>query len=300
MANAVKETRAIVMDDSEKCLGAKSVLNKCEQSLGYIQDKYAQIASNDRYDYLLHSKQSCSSYDARGSSDSKIETYCVVGNLNAKDEITIWGDSHAQHWINPMDKIGKENNLKVNIIGTSSCLGAKVLIDKCDTRFESIKKSGVLDRSESIIVSTWHSRNMVAEGNYALIAFEKLEKLTNNENIYFLEDVPRSGNDGGPDCNVLRWTCKNDIQDALGKIKDNTAYLVRSGVVDKDRVIPVEDIFCDADYCYSNIGGIHVYRDRTAGVKNNLNNFNSHLTASFAYSLWPLLEQKLKDAGAIK
>lgn len=296
--NSVQETRKRALDDGDRCFGAKSTVNGCQKSYGYIEDDYTQIASSDRYAYLLNYNETCSSYDAKNSSKSKRETYCEVGDLKAEQEITIWGDSHAQHWINPMDKIGLKNNIKVNIIGTSSCLGQPKPPKNCDIRFDSIKNSGVLNRSEAIIVSMWHSRNITTKGNYALSAFKELGTMTTNRNVYFLEDIPRSGDEGGPNCNALRLSCKNDIQDATSAITKNSADLIEMGIIRADRIITVKDMFCDNAYCYSNIGGTHVYRDKKSGA--NDSNFNSHLTASFAYSTWPALEKKLKDMAIIK
>jgi peptidoglycan/LPS O-acetylase OafA/YrhL len=295
--SAVKEIRAIAVDDSDPCTGAKSVFNNCDKSFGYIHDKYSQIASNDKYDDLLNYGKTCSSYDAKRY-NSQIGDFCVVGDLNAKREVTIWGDSHAQHWINPMDKIGIENNIKVNIIGTSSCFGSTQYQKNCDVRFDRIRDTGVLDNSESIIVSMWHSEYFNNKGNNIVNALSTLQSMTDNKNVYLLEDVPISGKEGGPDCNALRQSCKNTIKDATGPITKDSRDIIEMKLLAAERVISIKDIFCDSNYCYSNIGGIQTYRDKAIGT--NKNALNSHMTASFAYSIWPALEQKLKDAGAIK
>jgi len=295
---AVVEARAIAIDDTNRCVGAKSIHNDCEKSFGYVEGRFAQIGQNDKYDTILSTETVCASYDARNLTE-RIGSICVVGDLESKREITIWGDSHAQHWINPMDKIGQKNNIKVSIIGTSSCFGSKEENENCDTRFELIKKTGVLDRSEAIIVSMWHSDNLKNQkGNNIVNALSTLHSLTDNKNVYLLEDVPISGKEGGPECNALRQSCKNPLEAATGPITKDSKDVVEMKLLPANRVIPVKDMFCDNNYCYSNIGGVQVYRDKKFG--SNKNALNSHMTASFAYTLWPALEQKLKDAGVLK
>lgn len=296
--SSVKEIHAAVTNDSSKCVGARSISNDCEKSFGYVENEYTQLGFNDKYDYLLNYDRICSSYNAQRYSAGTTE-YCQVGDLNAKQQITVWGDSHTQHWINPMDKIGKKNKIKINIIGTSNCFGSDDFQKNCDIRFDSIKKSGVLDKSSSIIVSMWHSAYIKSPGNNALVALDKLRSLTSNRNVFLLEDVPISGDGGGPDCNVLRLSCKNKLDDATKLITKDSQDLVAMNKLTARQIIPVKDMFCDNEYCYSNIGGIQVYRDKTIGEKNE-DAINSHMTATFAYSTWEMLEQKLRDKGIIK
>lgn len=298
LQTSTKEIHASATSDKNKCVGAQSIFNKCEKSFGYINSDYSQIAFNDKYDYLLDSGTTCSSVDGR-KDDSKLTTFCQVGDLNSKREISIWGDSHAQHWINPLDKIGRENNIKINVIGTSYCFGSSKMPENCNTRFNAIKKSGVLDNSESIIVAMWHTAKIKTPGNNVLNAFNVLRTLTNNNALYLLEDTPISGDEGGPDCNKLRLSCRNSIEDATGVISKDSTDLINMKVIKPSQIIPVKDMFCDSDYCYSNIGGVQVYRDKNIDAVNK-KAVNSHMTASYAYSTWPMLEKKLKDSGALR
>lgn len=295
--SGVKEVRALAFDDSQRCVGAKATVNDCEQSFGFIEPRFSQIAFNDKYDDILSTGKTCSSYDARRFNNT-IGEFCVVGDTKAKKEITVWGDSHTQHWINPMDKIGRDNNIKVNIIGTSSCFGSSQFQRNCDIRFERIRDTGVFERSTAIIVSMWHSDNIKTKGNNIVNAISRLDTLTKNQNRYLLEDVPISGAEGGPDCNVLQQSCTNSLSSATAPITKDSRDIVELGLIPSKRIISVKDMFCDKTVCYSNIGGIHVYRDKTFG--SNKNTINSHMTASFAYSTWPALEVKLKDVGVIR
>lgn len=298
LQTSAQSARISAANNSDACVGARSIINKCEKSLGYIDRNYSQIAFNDKYDYLLDSGTTCSSTDGR-KNDDKLTTFCQVGDLNSKREITIWGDSHAQHWINPVDKIGRKNHIKFNVIGTSYCFGSSKPRENCNIRFESIKKSGVFDRSESIIISVWHTAKLKNPGNNALNTINTLNTLTNNRNYYLLEDTPVSGDNGGPDCNILKQSCKNNIDDAIGAITQDSIDLIQMKILKPNQIIPVKDMFCDTNYCYSNIGGLQVYRDKTIDDTNK-KAVNSHMTASFAYSTWPMLEKKLLDSGALK
>jgi peptidoglycan/LPS O-acetylase OafA/YrhL len=295
--SAVNEVRAAAFNNDE-CLGSKAILNKCDLSYGHVENRYSQIAFNDKYDYILSNGTVCASYDAQSYND-RITTYCQVGDLNAKRQITVWGDSHAQHWINPMDEIGRRHHIKVNIIGTSNCFGSEKYQENCDIRFDSIKKSGVLDDSSAILVSMLHSARLKSPGNNSVNALNRLSSMTKNPNVYMLEDVPFAGATGGPDCSVLRQTCKNSVENATGPIKKESAELIDLKLIRKDHVISTKELFCDSTYCYSNIGGVQVYRDKT-GSSISRNMTNSHMTASFAYSTWPMLEQKLKDKGILE
>ena len=289
--NAIRDMNAIVIDDNELCLGAKSIFNGCEDSFGFINPAYSQTATDDKYDRILLAGETCSSYDGRKYRDN-IGDWCVVGDINATREITIWGDSHAQHWLNPMDKIGRENNIKVNVIGTSYCFGTANASKNCDIRFDKIQQSGVLDRSESILIAMLHT----TKGGDVLNALRPLQSFTSNNNVYVLEDVPSSGPDGGPDCSLLRLSCVDDVADATDSITQSSADLVLASDIAADRIISVKDFFCDETYCYSNIGGVPVYRDKTIGSTKTI---NSHMTATFSYSIWPLLEQRLERAGVL-
>lgn len=298
LRTSVKDVRAAVQNNTDSCVGAQSVFNNCEKSLGFLNNNYSQTAFNDKYDYLLDSKTTCSSVDGR-KNNAELTSFCIVGDLNSKREITVWGDSHAQHWINPMDKIGRENNIKVNVIGTSYCFSSGKLSKNCTTRFNSIQKSGVLDRSESIIVAMWYNATISSPGNNIANAIKTLRTLTNNDNVYVLEDTPVSGPNGGPDCSMLRLSCKNAVRYAIGGIEESSRDLVEMKLIEQSKIITIKDMFCDDNYCYSNIGGIPVYRDKKVDEKNK-NAMNSHMTATFAYSTWPMIEKKLKESGALK
>ncbi len=296
MRSAVQDVYKTALDDSDACLGAKSVINNCEKSFGYVRERFSQIASNDKYYTLLQTNETCTQYDAKRA-ESGFDKFCVVGDLGSSREITLWGDSHAQHWMNALDKIGTENHTRVNVISTSSCFDLIQYKDRCDKRFESIQDSGVLERSEAIIVTAWHAKYVESKGNTIALALTVLSKLTENRNVYILEDTPMSGWSGGPECNVQRLSCKNKLADATDFINQDTTDIISLGLTTPNKIISVEDIFCDDSYCYSNIGGIQVYKDIHVGAKTSI---NSHLTGSFSYTAWPVLELKFKQAGIIQ
>jgi len=55
-----------------------------------------------------------------------ISPACTYGDLKASRTIVLYGDSHAAQWFPALDKIGRENNLKIISLTKSTCPAAEV------------------------------------------------------------------------------------------------------------------------------------------------------------------------------
>lgn len=91
------------------------------KSDGMIERKFKKYNENAQsyLDSSVLPKQSINCMDLLRKST---EWYCLLGNIKSEETILVFGDSHAQVFLDVFDKIGKSNNKKVVFTGVSGNL----------------------------------------------------------------------------------------------------------------------------------------------------------------------------------
>lgn len=298
-ANAnLSEMRAAVTSN-EKCAGAQSINNKCKDGFGYINNRFAQLGPNDDFSTVIRTDQECTVYHPKKSATPDPTIYCSIGDLESKRTITVWGDSHATHWVNALDDIGIRNNIKFIILSNGECGGMQANAPECEDRIDFIKENKFLEDSEAVLMALWFRYPADYPIQPTSIAIETVQSMTDKP-IYLLEDIPVPGGDGGPNCLIIGASCKNNKEGSLWAIKSVSQKIIDNKLLKKERIIPVDDMFCDASSCYSYIGGVPVYN--SFALKDDLKSVggNAHITGTYSLSLSKMLEDRLKEHGMLK
>lgn len=290
--DGVKELHSIALNANEQCFGGRAILNedKCANPFGKSNKEWSQYTKADFSLSLIHDNgRFCSYY--RLEESSPLDSYCEYGAKNATTNIVVWGDSHADHWANAFDDIGRRNDIKFTHFSSGSCAADMITTPECQPRLDFIKSTGILQKSSAVLIS------VVAKDDVPRIenTLSTLSGITESP-IYFMEDIPNSGTNGGPDCLVKGRTCVEKQEVVTAPSKNLTAKLVNDQVLSEDRIIPTSQLFCRDNNCYSFIGGVSVYRDASAegGF------INSHISPIYSLSISQMLEEQLRRTGVIK
>jgi len=285
----LRTMHAAAMNTTDDCFGARAILHqdKCPDPYGKTNPAYMAIGESDIYLQVLSNdaKWCAGHFDEFASNQNK---FCVVGDKSAKKSIVLFGDSHAQHYINAFDVIGRELHYKVYLYDYTGCTGANPdPHETCAKRLAAIKKhAGTFKQADLVVISfMYHNADFMARN----IAYVKSVTKTK---VALLEDNAHSTIAKFNNCYVLEKDCTISKKAATEKAATITRKLIDSGAIKQSEVIPTDDFFCSGKTCYSSIGDVPVYFNTSAGA-----NINSHITASYSYSLAPLLEQKLQAAG---
>lgn len=283
---------AAALDTSNTCFGARAILHQdtCGNPYGKINPAYMAIGETDAYMQVLRNDAKwCSGmFDEFKAKQTK---FCVVGDKSADKSIVLFGDSHAQHYINAFDAIGREEHYKVYLYDYTGCTEKSPNPNEtCAKRLAAIKKhTSTFKQANLVVVSfLFHNADFVARN----ISF--VRSVTKAKIVLF-EDNAHSTISRFNNCYVLAKDCTIDKKIATQKSTTVLSQLIASGMVQKSEVISTDSFFCSEQTCYSSIGGVPVYFNTSSGA-----NINSHITASYSYSLAPLLEQKLRAAGVIQ
>lgn len=288
----------VAPDSDDKCVGAKWMVNKefCDNGFGKLDATYAQFTSIDHYQ-KLSGEWICGMYDYRSKKNNDVSYTCEVGDVNADYQVTVFGDSHAGHFMSAFNEIGKRNSIRFIILDNRRCGAQEINKPHCLSRLQYLDESNILDESEYILLSNLHKSTSTRNrplGNLDL-TIETIQRITDTP-FYLLEDTPPASKFIGRDCINFDNSCKRDKNGALMSIKTTTENAIRAELLREEQVIETSDFFCDETYCYSAIGGVNVYFN--IGRGENIVT-NSHLSSSFARSLALPLEKKLTDANLL-
>jgi len=227
---------------------------------------------------------------------------CNYGDLNATQNIIIFGDSHANQWVPALNLIGQKNNYKITVFTKSGCpaadlevlyeIGQKIIkYPECDIwRKNVIKEINTMRTPDLIILASNKAynagRDTTKTAEYWISGYDStlsnLQRYT--DRIIIMNDTPRPGTPPPLDC--------------LGKNLDNPSYCDMNYlkvVAADDRKsllnqiglkysIPIVDPIpwlCDNSNCPSVLDGIPVYADAT------------HISTKISENLAPFLEQAI-------
>jgi len=213
---------------------------------------------------------------------------CTYGDKNSKRTIVLYGDSHAAQWFPALEKIARENNLRLVSLTKSACpapevkkveVGAYKNRDCFQWRKNSIKRISEI-RPEAVILSGF--AHFEFPSNYSSreqwwsqgqsIAFSHL--FGKSKNLIYISDTPHPQRDipnclasgGGSKCDT---TEKSDPSISGGFIKlTPTSWL------------------CDQT-CPAVVDGVVAYRDA------------SHISVAMSLALAPKLQEFLSAKGVL-
>ncbi|MCC3275864.1 acyltransferase [Arthrobacter sp. zg-Y20] len=219
------------------------------------------------------------------------------GNPEAQN---VWmvGDSHAQHWQEPVLTLAKERGWKVSL----SYLGACPLLDAPIESFEGkgshpdhveacrhwgrvVTDAIEADSPDKVFVSMFVGGEIVNDGTGEPQGEQYINALTRDWKrwtdagimVVPLVDPPLNGMVRDPECLSLNASspqeCAVPRETAVGP--DFFLQAAERMGTDKVRAVDLTEYFCDLHSCYSAVGGVAVYYDA------------NHVNAQFSRQLAP-------------
>src|ERR1700730_311257 len=232
---------------------------------------------------------------------------CVFGDRSAATTATLFGDSHAAHWLPALEQIAHERKWKLVTFLKASCPTADVPV--YNPRLERVEtecaewRSAALERiiklgPDLMVISNsaGYIKTTNSTGGYSTTSVTEWQEGTRRTvaaldraaiPTMVLYDVPVQRIDV-PTClsRVLahRWYpegwCTSSRAEALDSQVLQAEQAAVSGLRNV-RLLDFSDVFCDVSVCKVEIQGEPIYRDR------------GHLNSAFARKLAPLLSEKL-------
>jgi peptidoglycan/LPS O-acetylase OafA/YrhL len=296
-------------------LSLAAVLSLLSVSICFLGIRWSQKgAVMPRQRMLLATSEETSRVNSRECMTGFRETdvrECIFGELNANTTVILFGDSHAAHWLPPLEEIAHERKWKLVTILKSACPTADVQvynprIERIETECAEWRVAALARIVKSppalVVISNSggyiESANRNSKGGYntnSLAAWQAgtqstLAQLDRSAiPTVVISDIPVQRVDV-PIC-LSRVTahpwypeqwCTSSRADALDP---QVFQAEQAGASDLHnvRLLDFSDAFCDASRCKVEAQGIPIYRDR------------GHLSSAFALKLAPLLSEKLEQ-----
>ena len=294
-SNQLQSLRSFAESDQSTCLGARSLANEAVCGTGFDKrdPRFEQMTSADMFTNIISTGKDCTIFHPTPGTTPNPTNLCEVGDITSNTRITIWGDSHANQWINALDVVGRKNHVKFTILSSGQCAGMDAQAPYCNDRLTFIRESRILDNSNAILLAIWYRYGPEHPVQPTQDALDILYKLTATP-IYLLQDIPPAGQQGGPDCIIRGLACKNNITSAITPMYGAYKKAIDDRKITLDHIIPTQDMFCDKNQCYSFIGGLPVYQSNALKDDAAAPEGNAHITATYSLTLAPLLETKLR------
>jgi peptidoglycan/LPS O-acetylase OafA/YrhL len=249
-------------------------------------------------------------HDCWGSLLENATAPCVFGDRNAKETVVLMGDSHAEHWLPAVDRMGKERGWKVIAMVKPACPVADIpeLVNgrlkrrytECTTRRRAMLRRIVGLRPMAVILSSYDhympARGKLAESGvtpatwrdglrrtYSLLSSARI-------NTIVMRDVPQPGFDV-PACLSRRAAgapfrmreCEYDRDESVSP-RAIAAQNEAARGLDRVAFVDMTDRLCARSPCAVALRGTVVYRD------------DDHLTATFSRAEAPVLGARISAA----
>ncbi|MEO6528930.1 MAG: acyltransferase family protein [Gemmatimonadaceae bacterium] len=244
-------------------------------------------------------------HDCWASTVEDAKESCELGDVSAATTIALLGDSHAEHWLGGLDRVGIEHGWKIVAMVKGGCPVADVPADagarrgrwyrECARYREAMLRRIIAMRPNAVVLSSWdhylpvdggRSRWQVSPEEWRLGLRKTYARLTAaGIRTIVIRDVPRTWFDV-PACLSRRAAalpfaraCTYDRDESLSRsaLREQNAALRGLPV----RVIDMNDRICASQRCDVIRNGAVVFTD------------DNHLTATFSRSLARVLGERI-------
>lgn len=227
--------------------------------------------------------------------------HCVWGDPESDTTVVLFGGSHSEPWLIPLDQLGREHGFKVMPVVRQSC---PLILDDLDTvspecaEWSRLAFNRIIELNPDLTISTaTRPEGRAGEGSpgpdmvpysYATV-WEELQ--ANDIPFLGLRDNPwvfsRDGVHVDPnECLIFGndfESCSTLRQTVYGDTDPSAEYLFPEN---KQWSLNTADWFCDNELCPPIIGNVYVYRDQ------------NHVSNAYAATTAPLLWAKLQEVFA--
>jgi len=223
---------------------------------------------------------------------------CERGDLTATNgTIALVGDSHAGAWTGAMDTYFRERGWKIVTYTRFGCSGLEQPVpelsgstdagrtwDACVTWAERVRAE-IAERSDidAVVLTNWQLSKAGPDGpglpprlTPAIIANSLQQLASTGKPLVYLEDAPNTVGSSVPECLAGAKDVVAPCSTLRSERYDPT--LMQQGIAESGLdvgYVPTVDAYCDAERCYSVIGGVVVYPD------------DNHISDTWARSLMP-------------
>ena len=229
---------------------------------------------------------------------------CVVGDPKGMNgTVALVGDSHAGAWVPTLDELGRSRGWKVVVHTKASCpfsfarrvLPGESTVERaraCEDVNDAVAAALRAEKPSIVFVGqrsgsySWTARPDRPLARPETDGFTAAWQSIAPARVVVLRSVP----DPAGTTNVP--TCASTHAKELGECSAPRSKAIRrddeaeaAAVVPAVAVVDLTDAFCRSNTCYSVIGGVVVYRDR------------SHLSETYARLLAPVVDRALNKAG---
>lgn len=283
VSDNLKQIHTEATDKNNGCFGAKERLNNnCNKP--DLDMKFTPSRKLDNFENIIQNDfRPC---DGAFRQDSETQnSFCTIGDKSSEKSIVLFGDSHAQQYINAFNDIGQKQNVKIYLLDSRDCVGEDFMIKKkgCRDRYQSFKDSDIFEKSSFIVISfLFRDYDFVKEN------IQFIENLTDTKYVV-MQDTRYVSIEEQYTCYTLGQNCVLPKSQSETKADRILMQLIANNILKKNQVIRTEDFFCDSSKCSLIAGSAPIYFDSTDSTK------NSHITASYSLSLSLLIESRLQS-----
>jgi peptidoglycan/LPS O-acetylase OafA/YrhL len=230
---------------------------------------------------------------------------CLYGNPHGGRTLILFGDSHAMQYFSPLEELANKNGWRLLALTKAECTPGEVEIRSMVADREYSQCDAWREKTMERIEEAGERAIVVMSGDTAYTAYgPEGEELSGTANADALEagytaTLDRIQN-AGLKTVVIRDTpaSASDVPSCVSEDLDNLEHCAFKRVHDwdlefdvraadaspKTQLIDVTAEICPGELCRAVIGNALVYRDK------------SHLTATFARTLSPWIEEGLRKA----
>ncbi|WP_312197192.1 acyltransferase family protein [Stutzerimonas chloritidismutans] len=289
--NAYRTSPGVIVESAEMYPGALVLTDKVR----FSERPFIPVAAHARKDLPeAYAKPRC--YTLTSSSEL---VSCEYGNLESNKTVAVIGDSHALHWMPALQLLAEANSIKLVLLSKSACAVGMVHILNRDKQVDyscyewnSRLREALIQINPDIVISSQSIRHVAAGVKNNVESKTRLgealaslysDLISRGSMVIAIRDTPWMAKDI-PECmsvegRVVR-DCSTSREDALLEY-DPVVMAARS--VPGVNLFDFTDAMCEDSICPAVIGNVLVYRDR------------HHLTATFAKTLAPALDAKLRS-----
>ena len=235
--------------------------------------------------------------------DSPVLLDCVLGDPKATNgTIALVGDSHAGAFVPMVHQLGKRRGWKVVVHTKGSCPSTdatRVLLGEtsndrqasCTAYNEAVDERILRDDSISMVLASSYTRAYQwedfggatgPEAGKAGFTSRDERWVDAGKEVRVIADVPATTGDLVPSCIAGNPTAPKAcaVPRDTAVVEDLAVTAARAADVP---VVDLTDLFCDESLCYSLVGDVIVYKDR------------SHLSTEYSTMLAAFVDERLRD-----